>query len=148
VLGRFKGRTILDCLEVLKKRFDICWDASHHALFVTVSARKDVLDGFEAPKASLGCTKTDIEIEKRMSQRLTRNSISETLEEFFGKISARTGIPFEVDKSVSQRLTESLLRIDFVVADMPLSSLLRLVLAPRGLSAEISNGTIVIKAGK
>ncbi len=148
VSENLRGKTILDSLNILKKRFDITWNAKHNALFVTVSARKDVLGGFEPPKAQLGCTGADIKVEKKLSTRLTCNSVSESMDTFFDKVSAKTGIPFEVDESVGKRIAESLLRIDFTVADMPLSSLLRLVLAPRCLSARISKGTIIIKAGK
>lgn len=143
-----KGKTVIDALRILEERFSISWDTGHHVLFVTVKAREDILEKFGVPSAGVGCTDADLDMEKKLDTRLTCDSVSESIDAFFAKVSARTGIAFKLDKSIATRLAEPLQRIDLTASDIPLSELLRLVLAPRGLAARIAGGEILIHPQK
>ncbi len=143
-----KGKTLLEALVALKQEFDIAWDGTHYVLFVTVSPRKDVLKGFSLPRAPIGCSATEIEIEKKLATRLTLDSVSEPIESFFERVGKKTGVSFELDKSVRMRLDETLRKVDFTADKVPLSAVLHLVLAPRGLAARIRGGAVAITAGK
>jgi HEAT repeat protein len=148
VIQELKGKTIQRALDIFKEEYELSWDSSHYVLFATVRARKDILSKFILPTAGLGCSKADLAVEKKLSGRLTCDAISERVENFFDSLSAKTDIKFEMDKSIDRRLAESLRSIDLSVSDIPIAELLRLVLAPRRLSAKIEAGKIVVSPEK
>lgn len=143
-----KGKTIREAFEVFKERFDVAWHAADYALFVTVGCRKDVLEKFKLTGAGVGCSEADLDVEKKLSRRVTCSCVFEKMEKFFESLRSKTGVTFKLDRSVEKRLVESLRFVDITVSDIPLSSLLRLVLAPRGLWARITGGAVVISADR
>lgn len=136
-----KKKRLADVLDQILKSKSLTFQTEFHAIYVTTADRAEILKRF-SPELEKG----EEELAKRLSaERISIDVSCEQIERLFHNLSIRTGINFEISPEVGESFAPELLTIDLTLAEVPLDSLLRLILAPRGLTYSCTRKGVMVR---
>jgi type II secretory pathway component GspD/PulD (secretin) len=139
-----KRKPLRDVLDEILKAKNLTFQTEFYAIYITTQNRTEILKQF-----SPGLEKGGEKLAQRLSkERVTVDAACEQIGRFFQNLSTKTGINFEISREATDSLAPELLTLDFALLEVPLDALLRLILAPRGLTCSCTQTGMVIRLSK